>query len=794
MTKIESVSGRVIKNVLFLLHMDEICATKSTDKQFLRDAKALGKVKGKLEQYAASRSIARQDLRMSDVCTSTGELHPKLRSFIDEIPRQKGQADKRHKEYKEEIVSNIARAVRVVRASTGSSPDVSETVGMIDAEPKTRHEHPVLASLFEYLPRIQKNVAGRFTSSEYLTKSGWIIYNVVSEILKLHSDVSLEGLLLSKRHLLRGQVHITTPPDKWDVLESLCNQIAQEYKKRNNTPIEVRTTIRVPLDKFPSPLREQMRVLEDATRGRILPDLRERAIKAGEILRKRDNISFSTYKDVIAKLGDVLGRCSTYKPGEALGILDLLKTEKTLTVDKNDSSSYEYYNKFYTPYRESERERVNKYGGTFDSDTFKIAISRLLTAATYIGEFEHHATIREAFKIRVDDSKKEQRKTEKKKEIDRHLLLKWVGDNFPIFERIVREGTFKRELRTKSHGWKESAKSKGNRSHPESDSNCRFVLYYMHHVTLIVMGYRQRQLRCAEVGKNIIVAKSGDSSINPPATSDTVILKFSETETKNGKALFFRCDLATTEKTHGTLIRAYHLYHKYVLPYIHENFGVQVQAGNGKESESDPKHKFFFVLRHNGKFMCHNSQDSLDFYNYFVRAARRYLKDSGLSKEALIKIHPHYFRGAAMDIFIIDYGGSFEAAGNYFGDDPQTIRTHYKDKSAAHDATRNVVQINKELDAYEESANGSKKSKQMEELEKRLKDSEGDRERLRRADQENTNLLAAANARIESLQLNIASLADQQKQSMEQQTEQFNQIRQALENGNRFRKKSKVGS
>lgn len=75
-------------------------------------------------------------------------------------------------------------------------------------------------------------------------------------------------------------------------------------------------------------------------------------------------------------------------------------------------------------------------------------------------------------------------------------------------------------------------------------------------------------------------------------------------------------------------------------------------------------------------------------------------------------IHPHYVRGASMDTFILDQGGSTEAASKYYGDTVVVIDRAYRDRHAVQDASRDVILVNaglKQLEMLEASARESGK-------------------------------------------------------------------------------------
>lgn len=171
---------------------------------------------------------------------------------------------------------------------------------------------------------------------------------------------------------------------------------------------------------------------------------------------------------------------------------DLLATTKSEVVGDDGKKRDKYYSPVLSPYRGSERARTDDYKWAgYDSETFQKALKSLLSLATYNGIFEYHEIVREAFKIKLDVERIEQRKAEMKSVIKREAIDRWLEDNWPEYERILTQGLFKGD--------------KSKRKHTEADRNIRFVLFYCRLATMKVMGYRQRQPRDCVYGVNVVV-------------------------------------------------------------------------------------------------------------------------------------------------------------------------------------------------------------------------------------------------------------------------------------------------
>lgn len=613
------------------------------------------KINKKLEAYAESIGIVPRELRLLDVCTSAGHPQPKLLLHIKNLPVRRGQSEKRRRKYKEEIVANIRRAVcavvTLINENTISERADKKKMNLVILP----HDDPILDELYELLP---KEPSGPTNGNENKSENGMLSYASCLEALKRCTPLSLKELVFNYRQILSESVEQVCPTEKIPSVNWML------YKIRSSFGGSGKRKKRLPVEEWPSPIREEMRVLQDAKKGILAEGALERAINAG--IKLRAKISPSTVFDVEASIGRLV---TNYPDRERLSVRDILATTETKVVGQDGKERTIYYNEFLTPLRDSERARVSKYKRAgFDSQTFANMLDSAKTLAAYNGIFDYHQVTSEAFKVRLDLERRKERKAQKKMLINRHVLDEWIENNWSKFEQIVRRGSFKRDkIKRKAH---------------EADKNMRFVLFYIILVTLKVMGFRQRQLRDCVYGENISV------------TSNSIMFSFPAEKTKNGKHLYFTGDLETCEATHGILIKALYLFHRYCYVYIQDNL-TSWQTGNAEEDENlNPRGQFFLYLCNNGKFKRFHPLKNKMFSVVFKTGCLNFLKSPGLQKEAILLCHPHFFRGSAMDTFILDHGGSIEAAGKYFGATPRIIEKDYKDGNAISDASRDVVLIN----------------------------------------------------------------------------------------------------
>lgn len=631
---------------------------------------ACGKIDSKLKEYLEGCGIHPDRVQLFDVCDADGELHPKLRTYIESIPRLKKQTDQRHKKYKEEVSANIQRAIdSVIFLITGTerirpSDRVNEERSIF-----LNQDHPVLNELYPLLPRRQaKSVDnGRLEVSRKITGNGCLFYLSCVEALKHCKASSLHDLLAEHRPILSKSFKIIclSSPEKLSSLDTVMHNLCRKFKIK--TPPKNK---RPPVDGWPSPLREEMQVYQAAVEGSLMLGLEEKIARSEIKIKIRKKLRPATVKGAETLIGTLLLR---YFPGcKTLGVSDLLATTKTKVIGADGNESFLYCNSFLSPYRESERARADNFKGAgFDSCTFKKTCDTLLNLAAYNGIFDHHIIIREAFKLKFDVIRIEQRKADKKNNIERGALNSWIEDNWEKYERILTQELFKRD--------------KNQRSHLESDRNMRFVLFYSRLVTMKVMGYRQRQLRDCSYGENLILTKN------------SVEFTYPADKMKILKRVHFKGDLESCNRTHGRLIHTLWLYYKFAFDYIQAN----LNPWPSNDEKLDPRKQFFVLLDKNGKFNRFHPDISNSFTGVFKRDCYRFLKHPDLKAEAALLNHPHHMRGVAMDLMIEDNGMPIEAACKYFAVSRPVMDGKYRDKAAPQDASREIMLVNMSLDELE---------------------------------------------------------------------------------------------
>jgi hypothetical protein len=688
---------------------------------------ACGKIKGKLEAYAASRGSKADDLRLLDVCTASGEIHPKLRKFINGLPRRKGQTEYRYKKSKEENTSNSRRAIKaVVRLITGDtgeqSDDETGTTPLV-----TRPKDGILAEIYDLLPK-ELTSPGRTTAT--LSDNGVIIFLACKEVFGQNPCSSAKEFFTKHRGDVTKIIYRDGPLEKINGLLAVKCKLAQ----CSDTVIPTSNKA-IPLDEFPQPLREEMRVYEAVTKGRLKEGVIAQAAAAR--IKLKGKISSITYQNALPLIGKLLA--VSHCP-ENLSISDILAT----TVSGPDSKGkFTYYNKFLTPYREAHKSRDNRFKRAgYDSENFGRLLTSLKSVAFYNGIFEYHETLNAAFRLNLDRETKEGRKALKKSSLDRKILNGCIEDNWPEYERILKKELFKRD--------------KNQRGHRESDTYMRYVLDYYQFAFLKVTGYRQKQLRNCILGENIKV------------TDTSVELFYPGKQTKTGTPLRLHVELKSANKTHGRLIHTLSLFTKHALPYIQQNLAPWDTGNEEEDRMRDPRGQFFFCMSAGGKFRRFHATNPTEFTGRFKRGTREFLKDQKLSREAINMAHPHFMCGVAMDTTYFDHGASIETTAKLHGRSEQVVRQHYKDRHAVLDASRDVILLNDQMAQVDERIEGGS-SKELEKLKKEHAERERQQQdELREARQEAKEAraetkevraeLAAANLKITGLKQQLAEM------------------------------------
>lgn len=646
---------------------------------------AAGKVKKKVfKKFASEIGLKDDELCLMHVCTEQGEIQPELANFIDRFPQLPRQTAERHAQYKWETKSAVERVVFAVAvlAARGELP-VEQGANDPKVPVLGSHEHPLLAELYELLPRAWVKEPGfkGGRRAEHLSPNAMLFYASCAEAIRRCFPSSLRELLVERRDVLNQAMQDVYPLEKYKAggqfITLVCRAIGVEVIRPQPLP---------DISSWPKKLQAQWAQFKAAARGNI----------PAEVLRSAEDAKFSLKPKLAPTLLTMtqytISRILSKHPqGDKFGLENLLAFE-TIRVKKDGKQKTVRFNKFLSPWREAEMARADEYKRAgFDSAMFQSALRSLLTFARYIGLFKCVSEAKKAFQISTDSETPKNRKARKKGLINRHDLAKWFEKKWPEFERILVTRSFERQDYSKT-----LKKGEKRRPHKESDRNMHFVLFYIKFLTMFIMGYRQQLERDCLYGDNLVV------------THDSIMWHFRRDQVKNDKELNFTGRLPGCELTHGLLIRAHYLFHKEAFAYIQGRLDYSLTGDPVEDRQRDPTGQVFVYMRRDGTFRrFHPITGEGKFGSQFKRDCFTFLADSGLSKEAIRALHAHFCRGVAMDVFLIDQGGSDQAAEQFFGDKIKTIREDYNDQNAALDASYQVVLMNAQMRQVDQLNNGT---------------------------------------------------------------------------------------
>jgi hypothetical protein len=646
---------------------------------------AAGKVKKKVfESFASKMRLKDDELLLLHVCSEKGEIQPGLSTFIDQFPRLPRQTAERHAQYQWEIKSAVERVVFAVAvlAADGKLPiqqgDNEGKVPILDS-----HEHPLLAEIYGLLPRAWVSESGVKSGrrAEHLSPNGMLFYASCAEAIRRCAPSTLHELMVEQRNVLNKALQDIYPLHKYCMSYKFISIVRRAIGVEVNQPQPLPN-----ISSWPQKIQSQWAQFEAAARGNIPAEILKQAVSAKVSFKpklSRNQVTNTRY--AISRI------LSQHPQGDKFGLEQLLAFEKR-RIKKDGKQQTVQFNQFLSPWREADMDREDEYKRAgFDSATFHNALKSLLTFARYLGLFKCVSEAKKAFKIKLDRDTTKNRKARKKQLIDRRVLAEWLEKKWPEFERILLNHTFERQDYNKV-----LKTDKERRPHNESDRNMRFVLFYLKFLTMLIMGYRQQLERDCLYGDNLVV------------TRNSIKWHFRRNQVKNDKELNFTANLAACELTHGLLIKAHYIFHKEAFAYIQDRLDFWPTGDPVEDRLMNPTGQVFVNIKKNGKFgRFHPIKGATQFAAQFKRDCFKFLADSGLSKEAIRALHAHYCRGASMDIFIVDQGGSEQAAELYYGDSIKTIREDYTDQNAALDASHQVVLMNAQMKQVDQLNKGT---------------------------------------------------------------------------------------
>lgn len=666
------------------------------------------KVRAALKAYAEQRGLPLAELSLVHIChdRNRAELSPSLAAFIERLSGTRN--------YKSEVRSRLRSILKAL-----SSPEDEQSA----AAPKPLPMPEVLRKVLPVLPRQNTGMAkGKMwipykdeerRLAQPLTEGGHQLLIALIHVVEEHGITDLDALMTTHRAEIQRAIRRMLPPRTWVQTSTILVYVqrALGYAGRCS---QVRC---IDPPHWPPTLRKQFEYfLELAPRG-IDHDLAliKRAAEHGVKVVPLKESTIKRYQKALSiGLGYILPRLANRQSDP--DVRDLMRIRKE-PREGHEPQPPRDINPLIEPYRRHERERVTraKRAG-FDSATFTIFTAAVKAVAAFNGYFDLHESFNAAYTLNPDVTLRKSNKTAKKEIFDLPWIDSEIARMLVEFRRIVKEQSFKFATHEKAtHAMWRSAR------------DMRFCLFFVILVTLRYMGHRQQTLRNCEIGRGKNVEFGADGSIH-----------------FNWKAKLIKNDWELDQvlkewehQTHELMLEVLTNYYKVIYcPYILKNSAVD------PEGRSLVANQLFVHIDRDGKFRRFHADGFADFGTRFKYWSLEFMNFDGRANIFGRGLHPHFFRGLAVDWMVNKRKVPFDKAADFFGITVKTLVYHYL-----------RADPKKSAESALEAANAEQKAKaakaKEEELQKRMDERElAHKEELARKD----DLLEKKDQRIYELQ------------------------------------------
>lgn len=679
---------------------------KNVAEEYPRILSYYEKVTGILKGYAARRELSLTKLTLIHLCNDRDrtKLCPSLVTFIDKLPNSK--------DYKSEIKSRLHTILKVLSAPPGQKATVRVP------EPLPTPE--VLGKLLPALPR-QDSWSGVHKKSILcsdeegrmavpLTELGQEALAVLIQVIEKNKITDLDKLFSEHLSEISRTIKLTQPPRRWQLMSScIWRAFARAGCNLLRAPKQS-----IGYSEWPPTLRRQFDRLEELAPLGIGYDseLTEQSAKYGLKAKTLNKTTLKNYRAALsAGLFHILSQLNN-EPAD-LDVRDLLRLQRS-TVE-------EAGRRRLNPLVEHYRRREHARGGLpvnskITTPSFFLFVRAVRAVALYNGHFKLYSKFIKAYGFKLDETEKQDKKTAKKNTFDLAWIDAEIARLLVEFRRIIRERSFRSENYT-------GLSSSGGDRH----RNIRFCLFFVILVTLRYMGHRQQSLRECEVGRGKNVEFADDGSIH-----------------FNWKSHLVKTDVELDQviqewehQTHKIMVEVLTTYYRVIYrPYIIKHS----VAGPG--GENLVANQLFVYIDRSGKFRRFDKDDQCTFAERFVDWSFMFMDYGGRANILGRGLHPHYFRGLAIDWMVNVRKVPLDKAAEYFGISVKTLVRDYLRADPKKSAAPALEAANAE---YKEKA-----SKQREAaLQKQLADMEAKyKEELAHKD----NLLEVKDQRIYELQ------------------------------------------
>jgi hypothetical protein len=663
------------------------------------------KVTGALNPYAALRGLSLTKLTLIHLCHDRDrtKLNPSLITFIDKLPIST--------DYRSEIKSRLHRILKALSAAPGQDAAVQTPAPLTIPE--------VLYKLLPALPRqnplsdFHKNSIPCTNREERmslpLTEMGQLALAVLIQVVEENEITNLDTLFFEHRSEIPRTVRATQPPHLWGSI-LCCIRIA--FKRIGyKAPRAPRQSI--DYSEWPPTLRRQFGRLEELAPIGIVydPELTRQSAKYELTVAPLKKMTLRNYR--LALSIGLFHILSKYNNALAdMDVRDLLKLQRvTLEVDGRRRSVK------LNPLVEHYRRRELARGGLsaeskINTSTFSAFICAVRAVALYNGYFELYSRFNKVYRVKLDPTEKLAKKNAKKDIFDRAWIDAEIARLLVEFRRIIKERSFRSQIHTGPSSW-------GRARH----RNIRFCLFFVMLVTLRYMGHRQQSLRSCEVGRGKNVEFADDGSIHFNWKSDLV-----KTDVELDQVI-----QEWEHQTHATMVEVLMSYYRVIYrPYILKHGAV------GPDGENLVANQLFVYIDRSGNFRRFGENDQTRFLNRLRDWSFMFMKYGDRANVIGRGLHPHYFRGLAVDWMVNDRRVPLDKAAEYFGISVATLIRDYlrvnpkksaapaleaanaKDKAEAAKEREEALQkqlSDKEAAHQEELA---RKDKQLEEKDRRI--------------------------------------------------------------------------
>lgn len=601
------------------------------------------KVTGILTPYATRRELSLTKLTLIHLCHDGDrtKLNPSLITFIDKRPIST--------DYKSEIKSRLHRILKALSAApeqgaTGPGP------ALLPIPEVLRKVLPALPRQDTWSASHKNRIALTDVEARLarpLTEMGQGALTVLIQVVEENKITDLDTLFSKHLPEIWRTVRLTQPPRRWD---QMCSCIRKVFA-RIGYKLLCAPKRSIDYSEWPATLRGQFDRVEEFARLGIDhdPELTRQAVKYELEVVPLNKTTLRNYRWALSRgLFHILSQLND-KPAD-VDVQDLLRLRR-VTLEKDGKRRRVYLNPLVEHFRRREVERTPMpTDSIINTASFAHFMHAIRAVALFNGYFELYREFAEAYRFKINIKERRAKKNAKKDIFDLAWIDAEIARLLVEFRRIIKERSFRPESYT------------GHSSRHDRYRNIRFCLFFVTLVTLRYMGHRQQSLRNCEVGRGKNVEFLDDGSIHfnwkPELVKTCVELDQVIQEWEH--------------QTHEVMVEVLTAYYKVIYrPYI-----LKYSAA-GPDGEDLVANQLFVYIDNSGKFRRFGEDDETKFGKKFRDWSFKFMEYGERANILGRGLHPHYFRGLAIDWMVNDRKVPLEKAAEYFGITVKTLERHY---------------------------------------------------------------------------------------------------------------------